>query len=260
MRRRDALPDPEVLRGLRELDAALAGEPTADPDLSQLVADVEAARPEPSAAFLASLDARVHAGFPREARRPRPPARRGMSGSAAPQILAPGFAGRCSSPCSSAASRCVGSGDDRRQRLRIALDVARRLVLVPPPSAERGREARPASAQRQPAPSREQRRRRRDRPVAHGRRARGGERRRAAPSRTARSSAPPTSRSPPSPTTSRRPPTASCARPRPRAATSSAPTSPPATAAARPRSRCGSRPPAWTTRSPGSPSSPTSAR
>jgi hypothetical protein len=66
MRRRDALPDPETLRGLRELDAALAAEPTADPDLSQLVADVEAARPEPSAAFLASLDARVHAGFPRE--------------------------------------------------------------------------------------------------------------------------------------------------------------------------------------------------
>jgi uncharacterized protein DUF4349 len=92
MRRRDALPDPEVLRGLRELDAALAGEPTADPDLSQLVADVEAARPEPSAAFLASLDARVHAGFPREtltAKASRTPwhvwIRR-------PQILAPGFA------------------------------------------------------------------------------------------------------------------------------------------------------------------------
>ena len=95
MRRRDALPDPETLRGLRELDAALAGEPTADPDLSQLVADVEAARPEPSAAFLASLDARVHAGFPREAAAPR----RGSSSKPAwhvrlraPQILAPGFA------------------------------------------------------------------------------------------------------------------------------------------------------------------------
>jgi hypothetical protein len=94
MRRRDALPDPEVLRGLRELDAALAAEPTADPDLSQLVADVEAARPEPSAAFLASLDARVHAGFPREAPAPR----RGGSSTPpwharlrAPQLLAPGF-------------------------------------------------------------------------------------------------------------------------------------------------------------------------
>jgi hypothetical protein len=94
MRRRDALPDPEVLRGLRELDAALAAEPTADPDLAQLVADVEAARPEPSAAFLASLDARVHAGFPREAAA----SQRGDSGKPpwhvrlrAPQILAPGF-------------------------------------------------------------------------------------------------------------------------------------------------------------------------
>ena len=71
MRRRDALPDPEVDHGLRELEAALAGEPTADPDLALLVADVDAARPEPSAAFLASLDARVHAGFPTEAGTPR---------------------------------------------------------------------------------------------------------------------------------------------------------------------------------------------
>jgi hypothetical protein len=94
MRRRDALPDPEVLRGLRELDAALAAESTADPDLSQLVADVEAARPEPSAAFLASLDARVHAGFPREAAASqhgsfsKPPWHVRLR---APQILAPGF-------------------------------------------------------------------------------------------------------------------------------------------------------------------------
>ncbi len=92
MRRRDALPDPETLRGLRELDAALAAEPTADPDLSQLVADVEAARPEPSAAFLASLDARVHAGFPREPAasggRSKPPWHVRLR---APQILAPGF-------------------------------------------------------------------------------------------------------------------------------------------------------------------------
>jgi hypothetical protein len=71
MRRRDAQPDPEVDHGLRELEAALAGEPAADPDLTLLVADVRAVRPEPSAAFLASLDARVHAGFPRERDTPR---------------------------------------------------------------------------------------------------------------------------------------------------------------------------------------------
>src|SRR3954449_10016694 len=64
MRRRDALPDPEVVHGLRQLPAALAGEPTADPDLALLVADVRAARPEPSAAFLAAVDARGHAGPP----------------------------------------------------------------------------------------------------------------------------------------------------------------------------------------------------
>ena len=92
MRRRDALPDPEVLRGLRELDAALAGEPTADPDLSQLVADVEAARPEPSAAFLATLDARVHAGFPREAQTAKAARAPWHVRLRAPQILAPGFA------------------------------------------------------------------------------------------------------------------------------------------------------------------------
>jgi cytoskeletal protein RodZ len=69
MRRREALPDPEIVRGLRELDAALAAEPTADPDLALLVADVAAARPEADAAFLATLDSRVHAGFPQEAKR-----------------------------------------------------------------------------------------------------------------------------------------------------------------------------------------------
>jgi Domain of unknown function (DUF4349) len=71
MRRRDAQPDPEVDRGLRELDAALAGEPAADPDLTLLVADVRAARPQADPQFLASLDARVHAGFPKERQTPK---------------------------------------------------------------------------------------------------------------------------------------------------------------------------------------------
>ncbi|MCZ4494005.1 MAG: hypothetical protein JWP53_2936, partial [Conexibacter sp.] len=73
MRPRDALPDPEVDRGLRELEAALARDPAADPDLATLVADLDAVRPEPDAAFLASLDARVHAGFPTERATPRRP-------------------------------------------------------------------------------------------------------------------------------------------------------------------------------------------
>lgn len=91
MRRRDALPDPEVDHGLRELEAALAGEPAADPDLALLVADVDALRPEADAAFLASLDARVHAGFPRESETPRrrtasPPWHARLR---APQVLGP---------------------------------------------------------------------------------------------------------------------------------------------------------------------------
>lgn len=93
MRRRDAQPDPEVDHGLRELEAALAGEPTADPDVALLVADVRAARPEPDPQFLASLDARVHAGFPKERetpkRRVRPPWHVRLR---APQVMVPGVA------------------------------------------------------------------------------------------------------------------------------------------------------------------------
>jgi hypothetical protein len=73
MRRRNALPDPEVDRGLREIEAALAHHPAADPDLATLVADLDAVRPDPDADFLASLDARVHAGFPTEGGTPRRP-------------------------------------------------------------------------------------------------------------------------------------------------------------------------------------------
>ncbi|HEV7752502.1 MAG TPA: DUF4349 domain-containing protein [Baekduia sp.] len=82
MRRRNALPGPEADRGLREIEAALAHDPTADPDLAMLVADLDAVRPEPDANFLASLDARVHAGFPTERGTPRRP--RGARAAPAP--------------------------------------------------------------------------------------------------------------------------------------------------------------------------------
>ena len=95
MRRRDALPDPETLRGLRELDAALAAEPTADPDLALLVADVRAARPEPDASFLATLDARVHDGFPRPARAERSAKPPWHARLRAPHVLAPGVGLAC---------------------------------------------------------------------------------------------------------------------------------------------------------------------
>ena len=243
MRRRDALPDPEVLRGLRELDAALAGEPTADPDLSQLVADVEAARPEPSAAFLAALDARVHAGFPREAQAAKAARTPWHVRLRAPQILAPGFAvvliallvggialraaATASSTTRASSVVSVDRGDRAEGRKRRGRRQQRRRGRTAPQSEAASTTGSGAAASKS-APSLT--------PAAPSAPAAGAD------GVTARSSAPPTSRSPPSPTTSRRPPTASCARPRPRAATSSAPTSRPATAAARPPSRCGSRP------------------
>jgi hypothetical protein len=92
MRRRDAQPDPETDHGLRELEAALAGEPAADPDLTLLVADVRAARPEADAPFLASLDARVHAGFPRERDTPRRQATPSWRARILPNLLVPSVA------------------------------------------------------------------------------------------------------------------------------------------------------------------------
>src|SRR5215218_10437256 len=94
MRRRDALPDPEVLRALEELDAALAAEPGADPDLVAFAADVRAARPVADPAFLARLDERAAAGFAPAAvparRRRRRAARPLLGGLAAAACLAVG--------------------------------------------------------------------------------------------------------------------------------------------------------------------------
>jgi hypothetical protein len=94
MRRRERPMDPEVVHGLRELEAALAAEPAADPDLALLVADVRAARPEPDPTFLAALDAKVHAGFPREHGAAGAPARAPWHARLRrPQVLVPGVGG-----------------------------------------------------------------------------------------------------------------------------------------------------------------------
>jgi Domain of unknown function (DUF4349) len=68
MRRAEPL-DPAVLAELQALDAALAGEPGADAELSALVRDVRAVAPAPDPAFRAALDERVRTGFPRPPRR-----------------------------------------------------------------------------------------------------------------------------------------------------------------------------------------------
>lgn len=56
--------DPVIAAELHALEAALAGAPSADPDLLALVAAVRADAPAPEHAFRRELDARVAAGFP----------------------------------------------------------------------------------------------------------------------------------------------------------------------------------------------------
>jgi hypothetical protein len=156
MRRRDALPDPEVLRGLRELDAALTQEPTADPDLVALVADVAAAKPEPSAAFLASLDARVHAGFPRE---PAPQRRDSASKPSwharlrRPQILAPGFGLAAVAALVILVASSGGGSDDNASSSSSSSTRQTLAAKALLPSAAEKSAAEALSAAREPAPS-----------------------------------------------------------------------------------------------------------
>ena len=67
MKRHSHTIEPDVERELAALEAALAGEPGADPVLAALVADARAVRPEPTDAFTARLDDRAAAGFAPEA-------------------------------------------------------------------------------------------------------------------------------------------------------------------------------------------------
>ena len=72
MRRRETPLDPAVAAELEALEAALAGDPTAEPELATLVRDVRMEAPAMSPAFRAQLDERVESGFGRE---PAPPRR-----------------------------------------------------------------------------------------------------------------------------------------------------------------------------------------
>ncbi|WP_205696433.1 DUF4349 domain-containing protein [Conexibacter sp. SYSU D00693] len=80
---------PDVLRELEELDRAVAGDPAAEPELLQLVADVRAAAPQADPAWAARLDGRVAEGFaPAPSAAPsvadRPARRRGLTWRLAP--------------------------------------------------------------------------------------------------------------------------------------------------------------------------------
>ena len=71
MRRHEPTLDPAVAAELEALEAALAGDPTAEPELSALVRDVRAETPAMAPDFRARLDERVAGGFAKAPRRPR---------------------------------------------------------------------------------------------------------------------------------------------------------------------------------------------
>jgi hypothetical protein len=73
MRRRETTLDPTVVAELEALEAALAGDTAAEPELSALVRDVRAQAPAMEPGFRARLDERVNRGF---AKAPRPQKRR----------------------------------------------------------------------------------------------------------------------------------------------------------------------------------------
>jgi Domain of unknown function (DUF4349) len=65
MRRRETPLDPAVAAELEALEAALAGDPAAEPDLATLVRDVRMEAPAMSPRFRSQLDERVQSGFAR---------------------------------------------------------------------------------------------------------------------------------------------------------------------------------------------------
>jgi hypothetical protein len=71
MRRREPTLDPAMAAELQALEAALAGDPAAEPELAALVRDVRAEAPAMEPAFRAQLDRRVDRGFERTPTRKR---------------------------------------------------------------------------------------------------------------------------------------------------------------------------------------------
>ena len=71
MRRREPTLDPAVAAELEALEAALAGDPAAEPQLAALVRDVRAETPVMQQSFRVRLDQRVERGFERTVPRRR---------------------------------------------------------------------------------------------------------------------------------------------------------------------------------------------
>jgi hypothetical protein len=107
MRRRDTPLDPAIAAELEALEAALAGDPSADPELATLVRDVRMEAPAMSPAFRAQLDERVGSGFGREPA----PSRRTLV-HRRPLIPALGFAGCLLAALVAVVVATGGSNDD----------------------------------------------------------------------------------------------------------------------------------------------------
>jgi hypothetical protein len=109
MRRREIPLDPAVAAELEALEAALAGDPSADPELATLVRDVRVEAPAMSPAFRAQLDERVERGFGRAAR--SAPSRRSLL-RRRPLLPALGFAGCLLAALVAVVIATGGSNDD----------------------------------------------------------------------------------------------------------------------------------------------------
>jgi Domain of unknown function (DUF4349) len=107
MRRRETPLDPAIAAELEALEGALAGDPSADPELATLVRDVRMDAPAMSPAFRAQLDERVESGFGRE---PEPPRRTLLRRR--PLIPALGFAGCLLAGLVAVVVATGGSNDD----------------------------------------------------------------------------------------------------------------------------------------------------
>jgi uncharacterized protein DUF4349 len=99
MRRRETTLDPAVAAELEALEAALAGDPAAEPELAALVRDVREHAPAMESGFRARLEGRVAEGFVKAPRPQRQRRRRnlvpalGVAGCALAAIVAVALAG-----------------------------------------------------------------------------------------------------------------------------------------------------------------------
>jgi hypothetical protein len=111
MRRRETPLDPAIAAELEALEAALAGDPSAEPELATLVRDVRMEAPAMSPAFRAQLEERVESGFASTRGGARRASRRPLLGRR-PLIPALGVAGCLLAALVAVLFATGGSNDD----------------------------------------------------------------------------------------------------------------------------------------------------